>query len=382
MPYGILWANKRYLKYIKPLNPKKEIKLADSKLKTKKLLENLDIPHPKLLDVIRNRKQLQQYDFSKFVNQEFVVKPNKWSKWKGIMICKIIPFGENNEKYLIKASWQLLTEDEFKKHLADILDGRYSLTLGGDIILIEEKIEPSEEFKIFCKYWLADIRLITMNLVPIMAMLRYPTKASWWKANIAAGWIGFWIDIWSWKIVSMYKDRKIYQKEFPSEYKDFKWKQIPYWDDILLYSSQIQFFTNIWYLGLDWTIAKNGPNLIEINARAGMEIQLVNWEGLETRLRKVEDLKVTSPSKGVEIWKTLFSKKQTNPTIQKDIIYLEQPGILKIEKDNETQEIPVTIKADIQNKFNYADPRLIPNFDKNYPKINPRPSQSRNCGVR
>jgi len=81
MPFWILWANKRYLKYIKPLNPKKEIKLADSKLKTKKLLENLDIPHPKLLDVIKNRKQLHNYDFSKFYWQDFVIKPNKWSKW-------------------------------------------------------------------------------------------------------------------------------------------------------------------------------------------------------------------------------------------------------------------------------------------------------------
>jgi hypothetical protein len=57
--------NKRYLKYIKAFNPKKDMKLADSKLKTKKLLQDLDIPSPKLIDVIKNRKQLQNYDFSK-----------------------------------------------------------------------------------------------------------------------------------------------------------------------------------------------------------------------------------------------------------------------------------------------------------------------------
>ena len=362
--FGILGTNKRYLKYIKPLNPKKEIKLADSKLKTKNFLKNLDIPHPKLLDIIRNRKELKNYDFSKFENQDFVIKPNKWSKWKGIMICSVV---KKYDEYFIKTGWKLLTQEEFKKHLSDILDGKYSLTLWNDIILIEEKIQPSEEFKIFCKYWLADIRIITMNLIPVMAMLRYPTKESNWKANIAAWGIGFWIDIWTGEIISMYKDRKIYTKYFPKEYEEFYKKQIPYWDDILLYSSQVQYFTNIWYLGLDWVISNKWPMLLEINARAWMEIQLVNWEWLEKRLRKISDIKISSPSKWVEIWKTLFSKKQTNPTIQKDIIYLEQPAQLKItQKDNEVIYKDIILKVDLDNKLNYADPEIIPDFTKSY----------------
>ena len=418
MPFWILWVNKRYLKYIKPLNPKKDIKLADSKLRTKRLLENLDIPHPKLLDVIKNRKQLHKYDFSKLYGQDFVIKPNKWSKWKWIMICKVIeiwrkseevgrndnteeswffvnPFSDDKKKILIKANWEFMTQKEFKKHLVDILDWKYSLTLWNDIILIEEKVQPSDEFKSFCEYWLADIRVITMNLIPVMAMLRYPTIQSKWKANIAAWWIGFGIDIWTWKITSMYCKKKIYIKEFPEEYKNFYWQQIPYWDDILLYSSQIQYFTNIWYLWSDWVIARNWPSLLEINARAGMEIQLVNGEWLEKRLRKIEDLKVPTPSKWVEIWKTLFSKKQTNPTVKKDVIYLEQPGILKkvnsekwIVKNKEItksqnhkitnnqspkspsnpqiSEIPITIKVDLDHKVNYADPKIIEDFEKTY----------------
>ena len=360
MPFWILWMNKRYLKYIKAFNPKKDMKLADSKLKTKKLLQDLDIPSPKLIDVIKNRKQLQNYDFSKFEWEEFVVKPNKWSKWKWILICKMI------NKNIVKISWQLIDIDTFKKQIADILDGRYSMTMWADIAFIEEKIIPWDDFSIFCEYGLADIRLITMQLVPVMAMLRYPTKESDGKANIAAGWVWFWIDIASGKITSMYHNRKIYIKEFPEDYKQFQWKQISYWDDILLYSSQIQYFTNIWYLWLDWTIAQPWPNLIEINAMAGMEIQLVNGEWLENRLKKVEDLKITSPSKWVEVWKSLFSQKQTNPTIQKDMIYLEQPALLKYKKDDKTIEKNIILKLDLDNKFNYADSSLISNFDEKY----------------
>ncbi len=360
MPFWILWMNKRYLKYIKAFNPKKDMKLADSKLKTKKLLQDLDIPSPKLIDVIKNRKQLQNYDFSKLEWKEFVVKPNKWSKWKWILICKMI------NKNIVKISWKLIDIDTFKKRIADILDGRYSMTMWADIAFIEEKIIPWDDFSIFCEYGLADIRLITMQLVPVMAMLRYPTKESDGKANIAAGWVWFWIDIASGRITSMYHNRKIYTKDFSKDYKQFQWKQILYWDDILLYSSQIQYFTNIWYLWLDWTIAQSWPNLIEINAMAGMEIQLVNGEWLENRLKKVEDLKITSPSKWVEVWKSLFSQKQTNPTIQKNMIYLEQPALLKYKEEDNNIEKNMILKVDLENKFNYADPDLIPNFENKY----------------
>jgi len=43
------------------------MRLADSKLKTKNLLKDLDIPHPLLLDVIKDRKQLKNYSFEKFI---------------------------------------------------------------------------------------------------------------------------------------------------------------------------------------------------------------------------------------------------------------------------------------------------------------------------
>ncbi len=355
--FWILWANKRYLKYIKPFNPKKEMKLADSKFKTKKLLQDLDIPHPILLDVIKNRKQLKEYSFDKFIWRDFVVKPNKWSKWKWIMICHMID--EEN----IKASWNIYNIYEFKKQVADILDWKYSLTLWNDKVLIEEKIIPWDDYDIFCEFWLADIRIITRKLVPVMAMLRYPTKESWWTANIAKWWIWFGIDIWSWKIISMYYDWKIYKKEFHEKYKNFQNKIIPYWDDILLFSAQIQYFTNIWYLWLDWTISKKWPNLIEINARAGMEIQLVNGEWLEKRLRKINDMKIASPSKWVEIWKTLFSRKHhINPTVQKDVMYLEQPWFLKFEDIKKS----VIVKADLENSSNFAPKSVISDFSKSY----------------
>jgi len=70
-----------------------------------------------------------------------------------------------------------------------------------------------------------------------------------------------------------------------------------YWNDILLYSSQIQIFANLGYLALDWVITPTGPKLLELNARAGLEVQNVSGIALRSRLQKVENLRITDPVK-------------------------------------------------------------------------------------
>jgi len=354
--YWILWINARNLKYIKPYNEKKLIKLADSKLRTKFFLKELDIPFPYLFDILKSRKQLSKYDWSYLKWKDFVVKPNKGSKGKGILLCYIV------SEDIINVNGKNILIDDFEKLVLDILDGKYSMTLGGDTAIIEEKVMPSKEFWHFCEFGLADIRIISFNLVPIMAMLRYPTKESGGKANIAQWWVGFGIDIATWEIISMYKGRTIYKNEFPKDYKDFKWKKIMYWDDMLLYSSQIQYFTNIWYLWLDWVITNDGPSLLEINARAGMEIQLVSWEALEKRLRKIKWLKVSSPAKWVEISKSIFSTWESNPTISKKILFLSQPWQIITEKT----EIDVMVKIDMTRDKSVTNAKLLERLGDNY----------------
>lgn len=41
-------------------------------------------------------------------------------------------------------------------------------------------------------------------------------------------------------------------------------------------------------MALDRVITSNGPKLLELNARAGMEIQNITLAGLEDRLQKVK----------------------------------------------------------------------------------------------
>jgi hypothetical protein len=170
--------------------------------------------------------------------KEFVIKPNHGSKGRGI---SIVTAEENN---LFRIGGKQFTETILKHQLMDILDGAYSMT-SDDSILIEEKLIPGAGFEEFCTYGLADIRIIVFNLVPVASMIRVPTEKSEGKANIGSGGIGCGIDLQSGKVFSTFIQGKLYKKKFPEGYQCYQGKKIPFWDDLLFYSSKIQYFVNL-----------------------------------------------------------------------------------------------------------------------------------------
>ena len=377
LDFGLLSKNARNLLYIKRYNPKKTIRLADNKFKTKQFLEERGIPVPRTYALIRSRWELQKFDFD-ILPENFVVKPNRWSKWRGILIVKKLRDEEVNlverpfwwfslsgffkwqssleeNKFYFKVWDRILDQKSFKRQLVDILDGKYSIS-PRDEILIEEKLKPSETFQDFCKYWLADIRVITFNLVPVAAMVRMPTPDSGGKANLAQWALGLGVDLSSWEIKTLFFKWELFVDKFPSDYAHLKGKKIPYWDDVLLFSSKIQYFVNLGYLALDWVITPNGPKLLEMNARAGLEIQNVALVPLKARLQKLKDLDIEEPLKWIEIAKSLFSPQKTFPVT--GILYLSQNWELQIQKGDEFLSKNVIVNVNLNKQKNYISPAL------------------------
>lgn len=377
MNFWILGLNARNLLYIKKFNPRKSIRLADNKLKTKQFLSARGIPVAQTYWVISSREQVYNFDFSALPSKTFVVKPNKWSKWEWILVVGDVWVSEEPKKQLFqkdniatrfindllskstfphtyKISGDYWSDDIFRRHLIDIVDGKYSLTHGSDKILIEEKLVPWTNFMRYCKHGLADIRVIVFNLVPVAAMVRVPTQGSWGKANLAQWWVGVWIEVWSGKTKTFYYKWKLFTSNFPWEFAELQNKKIPYWNDILLYSSKIQYFVNMWYLALDWVITPQWPQLLEINARAWLEVQNASNLPLEKRLQKVADLHVVDPERGVEIAKTLFNTSKTSMTSAK-IIYLSQKAHLILEGLWLDQDIAkeIVVRVDTTKDGNY-----------------------------
>lgn len=364
---GILGINARNVLYIKPLNPKKAIRLADDKIKSKKYLSTRGIPVPRLYQIIKNRKDLEKFDF-KLLPSSFVLKPNKGFGGEGI-----IPIHRKSGNKYISASGREYSKQKLKEHILDILDGRYSINNVQDTAFFEQLIISDERIGALSYKGLPDIRVIVHNLVPIMAMLRLPTQESEGKANLHMGAIGVGIDIAKGETTHMsYKNKLI---DSIPQIGDIRGLKIPYWDEILIIASRIQLISNLGYLAVDICIDKShGPVLLEINARAGLGVQVANMSPLRQRLEQVKKIKITNPTKGVRVAKDLFGN-----VIEKEIKQISGKTVIKpvetieIIKKNETIKLLAQIdtsKKKSKIRKNLAKDKGLLNEKNSYDETN------------
>ena len=295
----ILGMNSRNLEYISRYNSSQDKKFADDKISTKRFLESRGIGVAKLYHVIKKYKQLTGEFFNALPDQ-FVIKPNKGFAGGGIIVVV-----KKSGKNWITAGGNKLNQDDLYRSCIDILDGKYSISGTSDQILFEELLVLHDDFTRLTNNGLPDIRVIAFKNVAVLAMLRVPTEESDGKANMELGAYGLGIDIGNGKTTggAYYSD---YIKRL-SNGESAVGFQIPFWDEILHATSKIQLVTGIGYLGIDFVITNTGIKVLELNARAGIKIQIANQVPQKKRLRKVADLNITTAEEGVRIAKTLFS---------------------------------------------------------------------------
>jgi glutathione synthase/RimK-type ligase-like ATP-grasp enzyme len=122
--FGLLGINARNLDYVKKFNPRKGIRLADDKNRTKRFLSERGIPVAETYGRIKTEDELRHFDFDA-LPEKFVVKPNRGSKGQGIMIVRKV---RREETTFFKASGAEYERGEFARRLSDILQGEYSVT--------------------------------------------------------------------------------------------------------------------------------------------------------------------------------------------------------------------------------------------------------------
>ena len=82
-------------------------------------------------------------------------------------------------------------------HISAILSGLYSLQGQIDLAIIEQRIVRHEAFAQISEGGTPDIRVVLYRCVPVMAMVRLPTRASRGKANLHQGAAGAGVDLCS-----------------------------------------------------------------------------------------------------------------------------------------------------------------------------------------
>lgn len=318
----VLGLNARTLQYITKANPPSATRVANNKLITKKTLQKAGIATPRLFGVISNRQELRRFRWTKLPSS-FVLKPNNSSGGGGIMVV----FGRNKKGNWVRADKTEVFIPELKTRVLDILDGNFTLGNIPDVAFFEQRIKNHAELKPYSVRGIPDIRVLVYNLVPVMAMLRLPTEESGGRANLHSGGIGVGIElVHGLTTVAIHHDQLI--EYIPKTRLSLSGIRLPFWNDILLMAVRTARATGLNYAGVDIAIDRDdGPMVLEVNARPGLNIQFANMTPLKSRLRRVEGLKVSTPEKGVTLAKNLFGSD-----IEQEITDISGRVILGIEE--------------------------------------------------
>lgn len=273
--FGIVGMNKRNLQMIFEHNRRKNYPIADSKLLTKKLAEKMGVSVPKLYAVLEFQHDIKKFDEIVKPYDSFVIKPDHGSGGEGIIVIK-----ERAYKGYRKASGEIVDSGELRYQLQNILSGMFSLGGKPDQILIEQTVVFDPVFDAITYQGVPDIRVIVKAGVPIMAMLRLPTKASDGKANLHMGGIGAGIDLQTGITTTAVQSNR-YVERHPETGALLVGHQIPNWHSLLDIAVKMQQGSGLGYIGVDIVLDKfHGPMVLEINARPGISIQVANAQGL------------------------------------------------------------------------------------------------------
>jgi len=296
--FGILGMNRRNAEYIMRFNPRSSFPLVDDKLLTKRLAEGYQIPIPPLYHVIDYHGDIAGLEKVLRDHQDFVVKPTRGAGGSGIVLIT-----SHQETRFIKPNSEVMSWTDLTYHIFDILSGIYSLEGLEDRALIEAFIHPDPVFAAVTYYGVPDIRVVVYRGVPVMGMVRLPTKESDGKANLHRGAIGVGVNIKDGATTTAVHHSMVITHH-PDTGHPLSGIQVPYWKEMLDIAARSFDMTGLGYLGVDMVIdQERGPLLLELNARPGLQIQVANQKGLWGRLELIDQAPsgiFTSPEERVE----------------------------------------------------------------------------------
>ena len=277
---GILSINQRNSDYVLRYNQRKLYPLVDDKLKTKRLALQAGIAVPPLYGLIETEHHIKKLEEILQPYSDFVIKPACGAGGDGIIDRVFGRYRQINGK--------LLTTQELSYHLSCLLSGAYSLGGHPDYAIIERRVIVDPVFAEVSYEGVPDIRIINLLGYPAMAMVRLPTRMSGGKANLHQGAIGTGVNLANGMTLGgvFHNDAIDYH---PDTLKPIVDIQVPHWDKILEIAASCYELTGLGYLGVDIVLDKEqGPLMLELNARPGLNIQIANREGVLQRYRTIE----------------------------------------------------------------------------------------------
>jgi alpha-L-glutamate ligase-like protein len=280
---GLLGLNARNADYIMRCNPRRNYPLVDDKVRCKQVLQAHDMPTPELIGVITktgDSGKLAQYLHGE---AQFVIKPANGSGGDGVLVIA----GYQGGVYR-SVDGRLFDVDQIQHHLTNVISGLYSLGGQPDHAMLEALVKFDPVFDEIAFQGVPDIRVIVYCGVPVMAMVRLPTRRSQGKANLHQGAIGAGIALSTGRTTGgVVGNRRV--AEHMDTGASILGFEIPHWRRILNMSAACYEAVGLGYLGVDVVLDRDrGPLILELNARPGLNIQIANRKGLRRRMQRVE----------------------------------------------------------------------------------------------
>lgn len=282
---GILGMNRRNAACILDHNPRAKYPLVDDKLRLHVLCKNMGVVSPLIYGVVSAHSELRHLPTLLREREDFVIKPNEGSAGRGILVVS----GRRGEDF-VRHNGQIVTRDDLRQHVSDILSGMYSLGSRPDKALIQQRIQLHPAFEAIAFQGIPDVRVVLYRNEPAMAMLRLPTSESGGRANLHQGGIGAGVHLLTGETHHAVQ-RNRFVKMHPDTHNPVIGWRVPFWDDVLTMARRVSEVVGLGYIGVDIVVDREmGPLLLEANARPGLAIQIANNQGLMPRLEAIDDL--------------------------------------------------------------------------------------------
>jgi alpha-L-glutamate ligase-like protein len=278
----VLGLNRRNHAYLFAYNPRDRYRVVDDKRETKAALAAHGVPAPALHAVSDAPWQARALVEQLADIGEFVLKPARGAGGAGIVVV----VGRRDGRFL-KASGAVLAARDLEAHACDVIAGAYSPGGRGDVLLVEQRLVPDPVLGALAYRGVPDVRVIVFRGVPLLAMLRVPTRRSDGRANLHLGGIGVGIDLADGRTTYGVRGRVAIDVH-PDLGVRLDGVVVPAWDDVLSLAGRAADAIGLGFVGVDVVIdGRRGPLVLELNARPGLTIQLANRRGLRPLLDAV-----------------------------------------------------------------------------------------------
>lgn len=276
---GVLGMNCRNISLIARHNRRAHYPNADSKIMAKRLAQQAGIPVPELYRCIEHIGDLRRLHHILDGLDDFVVKPDHGSGGEGVLVL-----ARASDGTLTRLNGEPLSLASCKLHIANIIHGLFSLGGQPDSALIEYRVRFDPVFDELSYRGVPDIRVIVFLGIPLMAMMRLPTRQSGGRANLHQGAIGVGISLDT-GITRGGVQGSTSISTHPDSHVSIQGITIPHFHRILSIASRSYEIFGLGYLGVDIVLDEHrGPMVLEVNVRPGLAIQLANGIGLRNRV--------------------------------------------------------------------------------------------------